>query len=124
MDRKEYQKNYQKNYRITHRQIKKEYQAEYMKKYRHINKLSILKSCMKQKKKGCNISDEDIQTLLKGICVYCGTSEYIGIDRIDSTKGYIKGNCQSCCRYCNVMKLDKTEIDFLNHIDKIHKHRF
>jgi len=29
-----------------------------------------------------------------------------GIDRIDSTKGYVSGNCQPCCALHNLMKSD------------------
>jgi hypothetical protein len=31
---------------------------------------------------------------------------YNGLDRIDSTKGYIEGNVVPCCKYCNRAKSD------------------
>lgn len=45
-----------------------------------------------------------------------------GIDRInnDTSVGYDVDNCAPCCEYCNRIKLDKTEKDFLEHIEKIH----
>lgn len=42
-----------------------------------------------------------------------------GIDRIDSTKGYIAGNVVPCCETCNVMKLDATATAFLLQVSKI-----
>lgn len=43
----------------------------------------------------------------------------ISIDRIDSTKGYIKGNIQLVCSIVNWMKLDMCEEDFLGIIARI-----
>jgi hypothetical protein len=40
-------------------------------------------------------------------CVYCNQIQergFNGIDRVDSTIGYIETNCQSCCQMCNYMK--------------------
>lgn len=46
---------------------------------------------------------------------------YNGIDRVDNSKGYIKGNCVSCCSICNTMKLSLNLEDFKEHINKIYK---
>lgn len=43
-----------------------------------------------------------------------------GIDRIDSEKGYVSGNCRSCCSRCNFAKSDLSEQLFLEHITKIY----
>lgn len=55
---------------------------------------------------------------------------YNGIDRIDNSKGYIKGNVTSCCKICNRSKSDMhlTEwYEYLGRISRIHspqdKHR-
>ena len=56
-------------------------------------------------------------------CVYCDTSNRIGIDRKDSSVGYVIDNCQPCCGTCNLMKHRSDEDDFLSHILKIYKHR-
>ena len=45
-----------------------------------------------------------------------------GIDRVNNLKGYIKGNCVSCCKKCNVAKSTMSKEDFLNHINKIYDH--
>lgn len=78
--------------------------------------------------------------MIKGKCYYCGAepsndniwaksakriskkgedNRFNGIDRIDSSKGYYKENCVSCCTKCNRMKLDYDINDFLNHINNI-----
>lgn len=85
----------------------------------------------------CNLSSEEVLKLIKSNCHYCGggfsnTLNYIqpnfrytfnhnGIDRIDSSKGYIKGNVVSCCKTCNVSKMDLSYDDFINHIKKIYQ---
>ena len=52
-------------------------------------------------------------------CVYCGSSDNITIDRIDSSIGYIIDNCQPCCNDCNKMKLNMTHDQFLTKIRTI-----
>jgi len=56
-------------------------------------------------------------------CHYCNTYnefEVIGIDRIDSFKGYVKGNVLPCCMICNFMKQQLTMREFSVHIEKIY----
>lgn len=56
-------------------------------------------------------------------CYYCNTyneSEVVGIDRIDSFKGYVKGNVLPCCMTCNFMKQQLTMKEFSTHIEKIY----
>jgi 5-methylcytosine-specific restriction endonuclease McrA len=61
-------------------------------------------------------------------CSYCGlyTTDALimGVDRVDSSKGYIPSNCVPCCKKCNIMK-HKWEVgDFLKHIGLIYnKHK-
>lgn len=43
-----------------------------------------------------------------------------GIDRVDSSIGYEKENCVSCCVVCNRMKLDHDAQFFYNKIKDIH----
>ncbi len=37
-----------------------------------------------------------------------------GIDRIDSSKGYVAGNIRTCCRQCNTGKMDYSEDEFIS----------
>jgi hypothetical protein len=51
-------------------------------------------------------------------CRYCGENA-IGVDRIDNKKGYVVGNIGPCCKWCNRMKMDHDEQEFINHCKKI-----
>lgn len=42
-----------------------------------------------------------------------------GIDRVDSNIGYTIENTVPCCGYCNYIKHDKTQEEFLAHIKRI-----
>lgn len=75
----------------------------------------------------------DFLNIVTKNCKYCGAEPTIrtkncyeiqtnGIDRVDSSKGYIINNCVPCCTRCNYMKLDSNLDDFLNHVSKIYNH--
>jgi hypothetical protein len=56
-------------------------------------------------------------------CTYCGDKiETIGLDRINSDVGYIKGNVVPCCKHCNWMKNKNSPEFFLNHCKKVANH--
>lgn len=46
---------------------------------------------------------EEYDSLLAGACVYCGGPGG-GIDRLDSSLGYLFDNCASACKRCNARK--------------------
>ena len=50
------------------------------------------------------------------------TLRYSGIDRIDSTKGYVHGNVVPCCWVCNKIKSALPLDEFLGVIARIHTH--
>lgn len=57
-------------------------------------------------------------------CFYCGSGiATIGLDRIDSLKGYLPDNIVACCAYCNKMKLNYNTDDFIEHC-KVIANRF
>lgn len=76
----------------------------------------------------------DVLTL--GDCHYCGRPpsnlakdkskngeyRYNGIDRQDNNRGYVKDNCVSCCRICNLMKRTMSEQEFRGHVERIFRH--
>lgn len=83
------------------------------------------------------LSLEEFSFITKQNCYYCDSEpvfperfkndfkqreiEYFnGIDRIDSSKGYILDNCVPCCSICNRMKSDFSQDFFLDHINKIY----
>ena len=56
------------------------------------------------------------------ICYYCGEEhERLGIDRKDSSIGYIIDNCVTCCSMCNRIKNIYNETTFLNKIKQIYE---
>jgi hypothetical protein len=52
------------------------------------------------------LAADEARRLRWGQCAYCGTAWAGGIDRLDSTGGYVAGNVVSCCDVCNMMKKD------------------
>jgi len=44
---------------------------------------------------------------------------YNGIDRIDSSKGYIKDNIRPCCGICNKAKRDLSDSVFKSWIERL-----
>lgn len=77
------------------------------------------------------------RSLVESSCFYCGADregiikaennqingsfQYTGIDRINSSKGYIEGNVRSCCKWCNYSKNCRDEKDFLEWIERVYK---
>lgn len=47
-------------------------------------------------------------------CFYCTAepSPINGIDRVDNSKGYVRGNTVTCCKRCNVAKNDHSREEF------------
>jgi hypothetical protein len=72
-----------------------------------------------------NLSAEQFIKLVNSHCHYCDEydeTRVIGIDRVDSNRGYFIENVVGCCSKCNFMKSDLEKEDFLNHICKIYLH--
>lgn len=90
-------------------------------------RFSILKGKSKHRNMEMGLSFEAYKTLIEGKnCHYCGVSilsSGSGLDRVDSSKGYIEGNCVPCCYRCNVMKADLSLEDFYSHIESILDYR-
>lgn len=81
------------------------------------------------------LSKDQFRVLTSANCAYCGAAPfqinktgsgdayvYSGIDRIDSSKGYVWGNCNPCCKYCNVAKINLSLDEWLEHIKRIYHH--
>jgi len=105
---------------------------------------NILKISTKRNNRELELSFEEWKDIVNQKCYYCGMEPYNkryaysskrykrgiendnieifnGIDRIDSSKGYIKENVVSCCTMCNRMKSDFTQEDFFTQIELIYK---
>ena len=77
----------------------------------------------KKRKIEFNLTQNDCTAFYNTNCHYCGDSlNGIGIDRVDSSKGYSLGNVVPCCSKCNFMKHVLTTDEFLTHIKKIIEH--
>jgi hypothetical protein len=104
--------------------------------------LSVLKQVIAGYKKDASdrgyafeLSEKECLELFDRKCYYCNsdaynkrhyhkdksiTAKYMGIDRIDNTKGYIAGNVVSCCKKCNRAKDTMSEQEFLELVNRIY----
>jgi len=88
----------------------------------------------KNKKLEFKISKEFFRNITQQHCFYCGEppsnkckyskwarSAYIynGIDRVNSSVGYIESNCVPCCKKCNYLKSNRSQEDFIKHLRRI-----
>ena len=69
-----------------------------------------------------DLTEQQMYNLLHSPCTYCGCKNCNGIDRIDSSKGYVLGNVTPCCAMCNRMKSNYTLEAFKSHISDIYKY--
>jgi len=51
-----------------------------------------------------------ITNILMKPCHYCGSSKYVGADRIDNNIGHIKTNVIPCCHTCNTVRNDNFSV--------------
>ncbi len=81
------------------------------------------------------LSAEEFRELVSSDCFYCGapprplplypsrknngTASANGIDRLDSSAGYVSGNCRPCCSLCNSMKSDRGAHDYIAHAIRV-----
>ncbi len=66
--------------------------------------------------------EEYIGLTVDDCCFWCSESlpkTRLGLDRLDSKKGYVTGNCVPCCRRCNFMKGTLTVDEFLLRCERI-----
>lgn len=87
----------------------------------------------KSRGRSWELTAEHLQQLVFGDCYYCGSppsrqykpEKYPGdilvngVDRVDSSRGYESDNVVSCCWWCNFMKRDMLQDDFIEHCRKI-----
>jgi|SRR5271157_1302720 len=67
-------------------------------------------------------------TLVNSPCHYCGAPPYLrkvqpdflanGVDRVDSSLGYLIKNVVPCCKFCQFAKRDMSYSDFLAHLKR------
>jgi hypothetical protein len=71
-----------------------------------------------------SLSKKQFNGICLKACRYCGTTGPSGIDRINNSKGYVKGNCAPCCKWCNYAKRDRALKQFKCWIKTLHMHMF
>lgn len=67
----------------------------------------VYKSSAITKQLNFEITLDEYKSIVRLPCHYCGIVQekgFNGMDRMDSTLGYVMGNCVSCCQMCNYMK--------------------
>jgi len=67
---------------------------------------------------------EDLREFWDAPCHYCGgkVPQRLGLDRVDSDKGYIPGNVVQCCWTCNRMKGEHPLDEWTAHMKKVLEH--
>ena len=132
---KEKIQQYQKEYRDSHKLSNAEYQKQYREKNKeklaaykkspHVRYTNYQRNAT-NRNLSFELSEDEFSEMSKLPCVYCGEYSDIyngewfnGIDRIDSSLGYQKGNVVPCCATCNRMKLDTSVEDWINQMIKI-----
>ena len=73
-----------------------------------------------------HLKEKEYNYFKQGNCYYCGQREFsrpnfIGIDRINSSIGYIYENCVSCCSCCNYLKKEYDFVYFMMKVLKIER---
>ena len=68
------------------------------------------------------LSFDEAAALMSQPCSYCGGNGG-GIDRIDSSLGYVASNVVACCSVCNYAKRDMPLSVFLSWVERIYEHQ-
>jgi len=67
----------------------------------------------------CDLSSVEILEMIEQPCCYCGTTSHNrGLDRINNSLPHIKGNVQTACTDCNVMRGDRFTVEEMMLIGK------
>lgn len=90
----------------------------------HYKKYIMYKNSFNANKLTFEISLYDFLNIIRKDCYICGKksdkSTLNGIDRFDSSIGYLLNNCKSCCTTCNFMKKNFEYKDFICQLTKIY----
>lgn len=71
------------------------------------------------------LTKDKFEELVCMACYYCGSfneNEVVGIDRLNSSRGYTNENCVPCCKVCNFMKGTLNKNTFITQAHKIATH--
>jgi 5-methylcytosine-specific restriction endonuclease McrA len=94
-------------------------------------KLNHYKNAAKRRGIVFKLTKDEFIKLILGKCSYCGAApdkisrtinhsmKWNGVDRKDSSKGYNKENCVSCCSICNRAKSNLEYSEFIEWIERL-----
>jgi hypothetical protein len=81
-----------------------------------------------------NLSNDEFFALARQNCHYCNCEPfqarthrdikpviYMGIDRVDSSKGYVSTNVVPCCKRCNYAKSNQSVETFLDWVKRVYE---
>lgn len=86
----------------------------------------VCKTTARSKELDFELSIELYRTIVTTPCYYCGIIQdkgFNGVDRTDSTKGYVPDNVLPCCQMCNFMKGSVPPNTFIHHVEHILTHQ-
>ncbi len=96
--------------------------------------IAVMKANATRRELPWELTEEETVTLMGKPCHYCGalpsnvsesrngSIQYSGIDRLDSSKGYIASNVVSCCYVCNNAKRTMSVDEFLAWVSRVYVH--
>lgn len=101
-----------------------------------LKKIARMKTAAARRGLEWSLTNDEVRTLIFSPCAYCASQpdlthkeywksdrdtkiRYGGIDRVDSSIGYVSKNCVSCCKFCNRGKNDMSSTDFLAYLQEL-----
>jgi hypothetical protein len=69
------------------------------------------------------LTDEEVDVLVHQPCRYCGDADQQhlrGLDRVDSSKDYVRENVVPCCVICNKAKNTMSVAEFVGWIERVY----
>jgi len=95
--------------------------------------LAQIKSNARRRDYSFELTNQEAKQIMTMPCFYCGNKPsnhiknrsgngdfyYNGLDRIDNTQGYIRGNVVPSCAVCNWAKGTMAQEEFINHFRKV-----
>jgi len=112
-------------YRRTHPYIRNPDRIRYPRHCSPRDRFTDSKYRVEKKNRPWKLDFDFYCSMISKPCFYCGgplSKSKTGLDRIDSSKGYLPTNVRPCCKTCNVMKNAHSESFFFSHILTILKH--
>ena len=75
----------------------------------------------KRREKTVTLQPRTYMLLVAQPCVYCGTTENVGVDRVRNNESYTTENSVPCCGRCNMSKRSASLRDFVQQARAIAK---